>query len=253
MKVLPFLPLLVCTSLGLAHSLRAGEPLYENSIVSNDLDFILDTDPSALESLRFIRLSREEMPDKRKEGIFAEAYVFEAIFTDKTRVEIWAHADFGSEEDALVYVKPLANAIGQQPHFNRADLDHVVLHSGNEGAFAEEDGKFFVIYSENMDVRLKNHDLQETVFHESAHVAFEGQHAAAPGWVAAQKADSAFITEYARELPLKEDIPESAIFAFVILNHPGRLPPEVEAKVAAQIPHRIAYFGRIAGFSPTSP
>lgn len=234
---------LICTV-----GVRAAEPLYVNSIVSTDFDFILDNDPNVLESIRFVEFSRQEMPDRRTDALFAKAYIFNCSFSDSTTVQIWAHEDFRSQAAVEVYVNLLANAIGQQPHFNRVDLDHVVLHKGNAGAYAEEEGKFFVIYSDNMDVRIRNHDLQETVFHECAHVAFEEQYAKASGWVQAQQADTGFITDYAASNPTKEDISESAIFAFVLLNHPGRLPAAVEAAVQKQIPNRIQYFGTLDGF-----
>lgn len=126
----------------------------------------------------------------------------------------------------------------------------MILHKGNEGAYAEELGGFFVIYSGNMDTRISNHDLQETVFHESTHVALEAAHATSAKWIQAQQADPGFITEYAKRLPTKEDIPESAIVAFVLLNHPGRLPAATEAAVRALIPNRIEYFNKIEGFAP---
>ncbi|MEM9165623.1 MAG: hypothetical protein AAGB48_01210, partial [Planctomycetota bacterium] len=191
---------------------------------------------------------RREMPDKRSNELFAKAYVFKADFEPDHTVEVWAHEDFGSPEAAEVYVRLLAEAIGQQPAMLRRALKHVVLHVGSETAFAEEQAGFFVIYSENMDARIGTHDLQETVFHESAHVAWERAHATADGWVAAQEADQGFITRYAARKPVKEDVPESALFAFTVLNHPGRLPADVEATVRAVMPHRLSYFEAIPGF-----
>lgn len=229
-----------------------AEPPFENSIVSTDFDFILDSDPDAQESFRYVKRARKEMPDKRTNELFADAYVFEMVYTGEDggtkTIEIWANTDFGSLKAATPYARHLARAIGQQPAFLRESLRHVVLHSGDETAFAEESGGFFVIYAENMDTRLANHDLQETVFHESAHVALEAAHATAEGWVAAQEADGGFITRYAERLPAKEDVPESAIFAWVVLNHPGRLPAEVEAVVREVMPNRLAYLAGVEGF-----
>lgn len=228
------------------------EPPFANSVVSTDFDFILDDDPSVEESFRYVERGRREMPDKRSNELFAEAYIFEVTYSsaggDPKRIEIWANTDFGSIRKAAPNARHLARVIGQQPAIFREALKHVVLHSGDETAFAEERGGFFVIYAENIDKRLSTHDLQETVFHESAHVALEAVHATAPGWVEAQVADGGFITRYAESLPEKEDIPESALFAFVVLNHPGRLPAEVEALVRERIPNRLAYFASVPGF-----
>ncbi|MEL6499242.1 MAG: hypothetical protein AAF937_08755 [Planctomycetota bacterium] len=235
-----------------AGSALSADPPFVNSVVSNDLRFILETDPNAQETYEYIGRANKEMPDKRTNELFAEAYVFELGYarsdgTTKT-VEIWANTDFGNLSDASVYAWRLGRAIGLQPELFREALGHIVLHNGDETAFAEERGGFFVIYSENMDDRISTNDLQHTVFHECAHVALEADHSQAAGWVAAQQTDPGFITEYARDNPVKEDVPESAIFAYALLNHPGRLPAEVEAAVREAMPNRLAYLAAIEGF-----
>ena len=237
---------------GVAGESAAAEPPFINSVVSNDLRFILDTDPNAQATYRFVEVARKEMPDSRPGGLFADAYVFEIGYTtadgEGQTIEIWANRDFGNIQDASLYAWRLGRAIGLQSELLRGALRHVVLHNGNATAFAEERGGFFVIYSENMDARISTNDLQHTVFHEMAHVALEAAHATADGWVAAQQADPGFLTRYAEQNPVKEDVPESALFAFAVLNHPGRLPADVEAIVRAQIPNRLAYFAAIEGF-----
>lgn len=223
-------------------------PPYINSIVSTDFDFILDTDPSTFESLEFVEMAIKEMPGLSSGALTANAYIYQAAFSDDTRVQIWAHDSFASRDAARIYAETVASAIGQQPKLVRSALNHVVLHTGDSGAFAEELTGFFVIYEKNIDTRVANHDLQETVFHEGIHVALEHEHASSAEWLLAQASDPGFITEYAEERPTKEDVPESAIFAWALLNHPGRLPQEVEAIVRAQMPSRIEYFRRIPGF-----
>lgn len=243
---------MLAVTLGAASAVCVAEPPFVNSVVSNDLRFILDTDPNAQVSFRFVERGRREMPDKRTEKLSAEAYVFEAAYraeeNAKHTVQISANRDFGSRAKAAAYARKLARAIGLQPELFRNVLRHVVLHNGDETAFAEERGGFFVIYSENMDDRIGTNDLQHTVFHECAHVALEKEHAASAGWVAAQDADGGFVTEYARDNPVKEDVPESAIFAYALLNYPGRLATEVEAAVREAMPNRLAYFAAIEGF-----
>ena len=70
---------------------------------------------------------------------------------------------------------------------------------------------------------MAEHDLDETVFHESAHIALAPLLSSDPDWYSNQIADSNFITQYAGEKPDKEDIAESALFAWTMLHHPGRL------------------------------
>jgi len=118
----------------------------------------------------------------------------------------------------------------------------VVLHKRDEVVFGEEEGHFFVLYSENIRKRVKTHDLKETIFHESIHATLEKDHAKGQKWLEDKKKDGDFITKYAMLLPLKEDLPVSALFAYTVLKHPSRLPEEVEKAVPKIMPHRIAYF-----------
>ncbi len=232
----------------LAGSQVTADPLFENSVVSNDLEFIRTDDPSAFESAIFLGRKKKEMPDKRGDELFdSKAYAFKVSFKDKVTTEIWAHQSFGSENELRELISLVGNALGKLPRLMRSKLSHVVLHKGDEVAFGEEEGHFFVLYSENIRQRLKTHDLEETIFHEAAHATLEKDHAKNKNWLEAQKKDGDFITKYAKRLPLKEDVPESALFAYTILKHPGRLPAKVEALVRKIMPHRLAYFKVLFG------
>ena len=221
----------------------SADPLYPNSVVSNNIDFITADDPSAFESLRFHMRDRREMPDKRKDQLFDEGtFVFEAIFSDGTALEIWAHSEFGTTEDAAHYAQMVTDPLGKLPSAMRRGLSHVVINKGDETAFGEDKGHFFVLYSENMDTRVSNHDLEETVFHESVHATLDLHHADGADWLAAQRADNEFITEYAANNPDGEDLAETALFAVTLLKHPGRLPSDVESWMASNIPNRLNYF-----------
>lgn len=77
----------------------------------------------------------------------------------------------------------------------------MVLHKGDEVAFGEEEGHFFVLYSENIRKRVKTHDLEETIFHESIHATLEKDHAKSQKWLEAQKKDGDFITKLPGDFP----------------------------------------------------
>lgn len=221
----------------------SADPIFPNSVVSNDLEFIKTEDPSAFACLKFDRRDRAEMPDKRSDELFVRnVNIFSASYTDNTSVELWAHPDLGSQSDAEALATYVAEAIGKLPTVMRSRLDHVVIHEGDETAFGEADGHFFVLYSENIRTRISNHDLEETVFHESVHATLDSTHLRKRAWRRAQDADNAFITDYAADLPDKEDMAESALFAWAMLVHPGRLPANVEAQARAIMPNRLAYF-----------
>lgn len=223
-----------------------ANPIFPNSVVSNDLEFIRTSDRSMFSDLAYAGKRRAEMPDKRRNELFADGvYIFKADYRDGTCVELWAHPDFESRSSAEASVEPVAQAVGKLPTIMRSRLDHVVVHKGDRTAFGEHLGHFFVIYSDNIKARIRNHDLEETVFHESVHATLDRWHARNRKWRKAQRKDRGFVTEYAADLPKREDLAESALFAWTILVHPGRLPQDIEAQVRKIMPNRLAYFEKL--------
>lgn len=221
-------------------------PLFSNSIVSTDIDFIKETDSDAFVSINYIGQDDKEMPDSRADELFDNGtYIFEVNFSDGTSIEIWAHSSFGSEDAAKAYADKLTNRLGKLPEFMRNVISHVVLHKGNAGAFAESEGHFFVLYSDNMDVRISNNDLEETVFHESVHAALDFEYLQNTSWLQAQQNDQTFITQYAKDNPNKEDMAESALFAYTMIKYHGRLSNEIEDWVLNYTPNRFAFFQSI--------
>jgi hypothetical protein len=232
-------------------SIAFAEPIFPNSVVSNDLEFIRTDDPSVFSCLAYDRTGRAEMPDKRRDALFADGvYLYTAQYQDGSSVGLWAHPDFGSSTSAESAVTPVAQAIGKLPTMMRSGLDHVVIHVGDETAFAEADGNFFVMYSDNIRTRIRNHDLEETVFHESVHATLDAKYLGSRVWRNAQSADNGFVTEYAARVPDKEDMAESALFAWAILQREGRLPQNVEARVRDIMPNRMAFFEELFSSQP---
>lgn len=186
---------------------------------------------------------RAEMPDKRRDALFANGtFTYTARYKDGTSVDLWAHPDFGSQSAAMASAEPVAQAIGKLPTLMRSKLDHVVIHEGDETAFAEDLGHFFVIYSDNIRTRIRNNDLEETIFHESVHATLDSKYARSRKWRRAQEADGGHITDYAAREPDKEDMAESALFAWAMLMHPGRLPTDVETRASEIMPNRLSFF-----------
>lgn len=215
----------------------AAAPLYPNSVVSNDIDFIQADDPSTFGCFAFTGQSTQEMPDKRGGDLFAPAFTFQARFTDGSNVDIWAHADLGQDTAAQIS-EQIASHLGRLPYVLRANLDHIVLHKGNETAFAEDQAAFFVLYSDNVKSRIGTHDLEETLFHESMHAVLQTK-LLNEGWRDAVAADNAFITDYAQSDPGGEDIAESGLFGFTYLRNPERLPAHVTTALPDVMPNRL--------------
>lgn len=85
---------------------------------------------------------------------------------------------------------------------------------GDETAFCEREGYFFVLYSENIKTCIRNHDLEETVFFESVNATLHKKYARLKKCWAAQKTDWGFVTKYAKRNPEGEGLLESGLFAW---------------------------------------
>lgn len=218
-------------------------PLFINSIVSTDIDFITANDTNVFTSLDYIGRENKEMPDSTTDELFdTNTYIFRVKFSNGNYTEIWAHSSFQSQSLAQEYANKLTDRLGKLPEFMRNRLSHVVLHNGNSGAFAESEANFFVIYSQNIDVRISNNDLEETIFHETVHATLDSDYLQSDAWLQAQQNDITFITQYAKDNSNKEDMAESALFAYTMLKHPNRLSSDIETWVLTNIPNRFAFF-----------
>jgi hypothetical protein len=230
-----------------AGSPARAQPLFENSVVSNDLDFIRADDPAAGWCMGAASdPATLEMPDKRTDSLLLSGVTRRLIsFMDGTTVEIWTNPAVpdGKATDALH--TEVANAVAKLPRRMRNLLSHIIIHDGDEPAFAEDQGRFFVLYAGNIARRLATHDLEETVFHEAAHATLDVPFASDLAWQEAQQSDGVFLTRYAEEWPMREDLAESALFAWAVLVHPGRLPIDVETAVKDRIPARLKVLAEI--------
>lgn len=237
---------LIISSLTSCATISPIAPRFENSVVSHNIDLIESNDPTILATIDFVKTNRCEMPDIRQDDLFDEnTYVFNLIFEDQTAVEIWAHSDFSSKQEAKEYVELVVSPLGKLPKSMRATLDHVVLHKGNQTAFAEHLGHFFVLYSENISKRQLDNDLEETIFHESVHATLDHEFANDLGWLRAQKKDNAYVTEYGKKYPSKEDLAETALFAFSLSINNDRLPADLLDWLESSIPYRLKYLSSL--------
>ena len=220
-----------------------AEPLFANSVVSNDLEFIQTDDESVFSCIAYWGKRRDEMPGNADAPLMVDdVHIFLARYKDGTSVGIWGHPDLGTREEALAFVEPVAQAVGKLPTLMRRKLNRVTINKGDRVAFAESRGRFFTMTSRNIKKRISTHDLEETIFHESVHATLDLPHSKSEAWQKAATQDGDFITRYAARKPQKEDLAESALFAFAMIRHPGRLPADIEAAVREIMPHRLAFF-----------
>ncbi|RVT85494.1 hypothetical protein DXV76_06965 [Rhodobacteraceae bacterium CCMM004] len=228
----------------------SAEPLYPNSVASNDLDFILPDDPGACWSIAEAGGGRTEMYDPRRDTLYVDdAIHFEVTYLDH-EMRINVHPGVS---DPASRAREVAASVSRLPAPMRMPVRYVNVLDGDGAAWEEGLGGFFTLYDGLIARRLVDRDLDETVFHEAAHVALDPVLSNDPDWRANQAADGAFVTQYAADHPDKEDIAESALFAWTMQYHPGRLPAEVETAVRQVMPNRLEYLGNMMeGFDPPS-
>lgn len=223
-----------------------------HSFLSNDLEFIRADDPGTLACFAYEGRQRLEMPVSRFSGLPTDGvHVFRAWHDDGAAVEYWAHPDLGSGDMALEAILPVAEAVGKLPTLIRGALHRVVLHAGAAAAFPVRSGQLFVVYSGNVEALALEGDLEEQVFTVSVQATIQQRFGTSPWWREAQLADGGgYVTELAARDPEGTDFSESALFAWAVLVHPGRLPELVERRVRGTMPHRLDFFEEMYFYRP---
>jgi hypothetical protein len=203
---------------------KAG-PLYE-STADTVFDIITTRDEGHFMCLEYKGRQVEQIWDKRiSDEPLVDIYSFVANFDDGTTIELAINPEFGSPEiaraEAMRYVTPL----GQLPTMLRAGIARFSVHKGDE-AFHAGTGQI-IAYADKASLRIEENHLEETIFHESIHASFDAKYRLAPKWAEAQRQDGRFLTQYGRKVPDREDLAETALFAYAISRHPGRIPPVI--------------------------
>ena len=203
-------------------------------------DIIQTSDPSTLSCVEDAGRGMRQIWDKRVDGEpVVNAYLFMARYSDGSNIEIAINPEFGSQETALAEALRYARPLGQLPTSLRAGINTFSVHGGRKGFHAGTGG--IVVYAETADNRLGYNHLEESIFHESVHASWDAQHRLSEGWIAAQETDGRFLTGYGARVPEREDLAETALFAYAILHYPDRFPPVDTADTLAAVPARMAY------------
>ena len=133
--------------------------------------------------------------------------------------------------------------VGQLPTALRTDVDSVTIHKGEELWGGGNNN--ILIHADNYANDPNVRDFEEEVLiHEAAHTSLDADHAEAPDWLAAQAGDGGFISTYAREHPLQEDIAESVLPWLALRYRSDRISGADRQTILRAIPNRLAYFDR---------
>lgn len=227
---------LVCLALMIP---ATAEPPYSGTIFI-DPDIITADDPTTYLSLAAKGRGMRTMFDRRKNAfVKRNAWLFDARFSDSRVVEVQVNPEFASARARILAVK-YAKVIGRLPRCLRTDLDTVWIHAGNQ-PFGGGNRNLLIHTGQSASYE-KDGILEETLVHEASHTSLDDDHAAAKGWLAAQKSDPEFISTYARDNPLREDVAETFLLWLAVRHRAERLDPAVAATIRQTIPARLRYF-----------
>ena len=206
-----------------------------------DPDIITEEDPTTFVSLSYAGTGSRLMYDRRSGWITSEPFLFPAEYDDGLSIEIQVNPEFGSWENAQIYALKYAEVIGRLTTQLRKDVQTSWIHKGDE-PFGGGNNNLLI----HTDWSEKNYEdqgiLEETLVHEAAHTSLDSYHAESDGWLDAQIADCEFISEYARDNPIREDIAESYLPYLAVTYRSDRISPALKKTIENAIPNRIKYF-----------
>jgi len=241
--------LLLLTPIGHGQPAKAGAgpstrddaiPPFDGTIFL-DPDIIVASDPTTFEDAPYAGQGERMMFDRRiNDWVTVNAYLFTTSFTDGLTTEIQVNPEFGTADAAAVEAAKYGRVIGQLPHILRTDVQTVWIHQGVQ-LFGGGNHNI-LIHTGQAALYEQDGILEETLAHEASHTSLDAAQAVTPQWVAAQYADGNFISTYARDNPVREDIAESFLPYLAYRLRPGRISPTLAEIVGETMPNRIRYF-----------
>ena len=223
------------------HCIKNETPPFDGTIFI-DPDIVLESDPTAFIELKYKGKESRVMYDRRVEGwITIEPFLFVAFYDDSLKIEIQVNPEFGSKDIAKIEADKYAPVIGQLTTELRKDVKTVWIHKGLK-PFGGGNNNLLI----HTDWAARHYEdqgiLEETFIHEASHTSLDSLHASSAGWLKAQTDDCKFISYYAEENPIREDISESYLPYFAIRYRRERIRNSLKDSIENAIPNRIKYF-----------
>ena len=224
-------------------TVNSGEPPFQGTVWISP-NILGPSDRTSLGSVTYAGRGLREVYDRRPDmWITVNAYLFDVHLAAGV-VEFQVNPEFGSSEAARAEVETFAPALGRLPAVFLSQLREVEINAG-QGLFGGNSyNGSILIHTDDEATRyaVREGFLEEVFLHEGSHVSLDPAHLNSAGWRAAQERDGAFISDYARDYPDREDVAESALPYFAVRYRPGRLTAAERFAIATTIPSRLAYF-----------
>ncbi|MYJ75183.1 MAG: hypothetical protein F4089_08820 [Gammaproteobacteria bacterium] len=205
-------------------------------------NLITPSDPTSLIDVTYVgRGARELLNPHADTWEVIDTYLFDVQYAGQI-VEFQVHSDFHSSEAARYQVNTYAPALGRLPAVLLSGAREVEISIVDHGFQANGGSGIFHIYTPDGEELLENGFLEEVLLHEGGHVSLDPGHENSAHWLAAQRADGVFVSDYARDHPGREDVAESILPYFALRYRPDRLTEAARFAIAAAIPNRLLYF-----------
>ncbi len=242
--------------LGLPPAKEAGAHSIPSGTVSASSGVITSSDPSActVQAASPPR-GRRAMNKGKTLAQSVDAWLFDARCDGgANNFEIRVHEDF-TETDAASAAEKYGKDVGRLPKVLRTGIGTATgvrilsIHKGNQSWFVSRWSGHIRIYTE----RRSSTYHEEVMVHEAAHVSLDNRVISDPKWLAAQKADGAYISKYAGSYPQREDVAESFLAYLAARYLPSRIGKSWETTILQTIPNRIAYFDALLSAGDMKP
>lgn len=86
--------------------------------------------------------------------------------------------------------------------------------------------------------------MEETLIHEATHTSLDMSHSKNRDWLKAQNKDPEFISTYAKEHPIREDLAETFLLYFALKYKEDRIPDDMKSIIENTIPNRLKYLDK---------
>lgn len=171
-----------------------------------------------------------------------DAYVYSIAFTDGNMLEAIVNAEFANEASANAEAERFGRSIGQLPAVLRSEVEHIWIHKGR--VLWGSVNKALYVHTDMTSDYQSAQILEETLLHESVHIALDEDHENTPQWKAAQISDDNYISTYAKDNAETEDLAESFLMWMASRYMTTSLSTDNLERIVEAIPARLVYLNQ---------
>jgi len=207
-----------------------------------DSAIIRASDPSAFQKITPAGRGERRTYDRRINGWNTiNAYLYRIDWSDGLVTEAQVNPEFG-DSLAPLEAEKYAIQVGRIPACLRKDIRYLWIH---QGKYPFGGGNHAIMIHTGQSAEYERTGiLEETLVHEATHTSLDDQFARNTDWLAAQKADVNFISTYAKDNPIREDLAETFLMWLATRQQPRRISQQTYEKISAYIPNRLIFLDK---------